>query len=297
MNKIGILWGFYNIDIVYRSSVQCSYLLGFPVRLFIKGANMTATRRKLYVEMTDAEIATSLAKKKFSDEEKELFKARIVDERAALRNNVRRKKELDKHWEPILNALVREMISAGSSIGYHVVGTLIDGERQARKIAFDKYMFMLQTLNTGLRELKAAGILPAQYATEKKLPFNGTHWSDFVSETAKNQILHYFYAIPYRPRVKRKELFVRRVPAGAWKKNAQDLFEAMDRELAAIDRELSLIHTAWDPTHREEGAEQVLLNNKQKLLFAKGILMGLSNNTALPRTWHGLFTINKEFNK
>ena len=108
---------------------------------------------------------------------------------------------------------------------------------------------------------------------------------------------HYFDKIPYRPRVKRKELFVRRVSAGAWKNNAQALHIAMDKEIEALDRERSLINIDWDQSHADEAAELDIAARKQKVMFAQSILNGLSSTTALPRTWHGLFNINKEANK
>lgn len=165
------------------------------------------------------------------------------------------------------------------------VGRKYDLTDEARVEAFDAYIAVMETLLKRM-EVPATQLdtTPIRLAKEKNatgkgspITNNGAHWSDWIPHRIKTPIADAFFALPHKPRAKRKVPFEYKTTPDQFLTHKERLLKATINAKGNIERKLLL-----NPND-EELQEQLPLVTK-----AIRFIESAKDNEHLPYTWHGL---------
>jgi len=162
----------------------------------------------------------------------------VLRQREQLRTERIKKTVHKKLWDEILQPLRKEIKLVTASLLYspHTNNPTLDD--QPRKDAFKGYQMVLIKLRDKLtRWMEEGQYTPHQIATDKRIPNNGDHWSDWVPDNIKNTVTDLFNDIPYTPRAKRKLPFTRSSVIPAKLRRLMKKRGTLDYHIALIERE------------------------------------------------------------
>ena len=152
-------------------------------------------------------------------------KQEILEQRAAIRADKLRRYQHGRLWRELMYPLKRELSNARVGRGYRP-------DDSKRVAAFDAYIRVLEKLVSLLDGYKLTGHTPSQLAVDKKVPNRGAHWSDWIPESRKAQVLALFEQVPETPRARRKTPFARTWPNEKPKQKRKDSGEKPPPRLA-----------------------------------------------------------------
>jgi hypothetical protein len=236
-----------------------------------------------YLRFTTNELRNHLHKKKMPLATIEYTIEAV--EKIKHEERVRKSSEFQQRtqWREIIHPLKYELKNAGSGLRYGERFPQFDCEE--RRLAFNAYITLLNMLVGKLVLYSKQGKTPAQLAKQKTksfpngLPNDGVHWSDWIPVTNKMAVSALFDDIPHKAKAKRKIPFERKLPPIPTDKKSprQRLITRTSKELDIEERHQAIEHT-------DERAHRI-----KQMKEALRILASLTDNDAVPRTWHGYF--------
>jgi hypothetical protein len=142
------------------------------------------------------------------------IKKAVQEDKAALRSAKRSltntKNQHRSQWIAVTLALNTELRRVQGSLNYPEPTT------PERVDALEAYAAVMTQLKDRLAAMATVDGLPAQTpkdaAVERGIPNEGVHWTDWVPERIKARVRLAFEAIPYKPKAKVKEPFLRTIP-------------------------------------------------------------------------------------
>lgn len=251
-----------------------------------------------YIDMPPNLLHNKLVKAFPNPEQREWEKARILKEKEAQRTKKIKTLMHAKLWRNLLNPLKYEISSARVGLSY-------EGKfKEERVRAFTAYMVLMQKLLhkfTLLREqtydvkkkqdydvknkdgtvvtMQRTVIVtkqhtPSSIAQEFDIPNRGVHWTDWVPQSKRIEIVNLFEQIPYAPKTKRKIPFQRTQRPNT--KQKETLLGRTEKELV-----LAITEHRANPT---EENERLVRRIKEALK----LIDELKPSDAVPHTWHGI---------
>ena len=148
---------------------------------------------------------------------------------------------------------------------------------EARREALEAYLTVLNALKAKMiNHCKQDRKTPTMVASDKDLPNEGKHWTDWVPAKIKGRVLDLFDQIERKPKAKMKIPFERLIPATLHAKQITRLKNRTLKELAIAEQAHEL-----DPT--EESQAKV-----RQMRYALDLMDALDDDEPVPATWHGL---------
>ena len=117
---------------------------------------------------------------------------------------------------------------------------------------------------------------PTMVASDKDLPNDGTHWTDWIPQKIKDRVITLFQEIERKPKAKIKIPFERLVPPSLHAKQVTRLKNRTLKELAIAEQTQTL-----DPHPENE-------SKVSQIRYALDLMDVLDDNEPVPATWHGL---------
>lgn len=124
-------------------------------------------------------------------------------------NRRRSKYQVRKYWEPLINALQKEMRKLRACAAYKSkMGTAVPEYEEQRQQAIALYRDTLSALHQRFKNAKAEGLTPnklreALKEQGKTIPNDGAHWTDWVSPKKRLEVEVAFDAVPQAYRARR----------------------------------------------------------------------------------------------
>lgn len=224
----------------------------------------------------------------------------LLRKKSEMRSSKLRNNQFNALWKALLRDLKYEL--ANAIVGRRYQSTNPTPERDA---AFDKYIEVMQRLE---RKIKTEYMVtyvddkgevvepdlghrmtPSQFSAwvqrrnPRAIPNNGSHWTDWVPRSQREEVSNLFNAIPTMPRMKRKLPFQRtsRPPQDNKKAQLERLKQRTQNELINAQQAHEL-----DPN---EKTLRTLRRIKQALVW----MDELKPNDFVPPTWHGMYPDNE----
>jgi hypothetical protein len=148
---------------------------------------------------------------------------------------------------------------------------------EARRDALEAYLTVLNSLKARMvNHCKQDRKTPTMIASEKDLPNDGTHWTDWIPQKIKSRVLDLFEQIERKPKAKIKIPFQRLIPADLHAKQVTRLKNRTLKDLAIAEQAQEL-----DP-HEDNEAKV------RQIKYALDLMDALDENEPVPATWHGL---------
>ena len=137
-------------------------------------------------------------KKNYSPELRENLKTVVTRQKDEKANARRRRAQVERQWQPLLDALSREKKKVRACMNYTAQGEAGILRAQALK----EYHNALRTLLSRFRLALKEDITPQQLRDElqqqgRKLPNNGEHWVDWITDRKRASIELAFQSIPH----------------------------------------------------------------------------------------------------
>jgi len=156
-------------------------------------------------------------------------------------------------------------------------GEFAKGFDEARREALEAYLTVLNALKAKMtNHCKQDRKTPTMIASEKDLPNDGTHWTDWIPQKIKGRVLDLFEQIERKPKAKIKIPFQRLIPADLHAKQVTRLKNRTLKDLAMAQQTLDL-----DP--HEDNESKV-----RQIKYALDLMDVLDDSEPVPATWHGL---------
>ena len=230
------------------------------------------TSYKHYMNLTPNQLHARLLKRKTPPFQADHIK-RIVAEQQALRKSENaRTKQLTRLWREFMQPLETERDNIQGMLRYK--GSEND---EARREALEAYLTVLNALKARMQNhCKVDRKTPTMVASDKDLPNDGTHWTDWVPAKIKDRVLALFEQIERKPKAKQKIPFERLVPTTLHAKQVTRLKNRTLKDLAMAEQAQEL-----DP-HPENEAKV------RQIKYALDLMDVLDDNEPVPATWHGL---------
>ncbi len=229
-------------------------------------------KHQFYMRMTANEMHNAMVKRKMTVFEMNVIKNIVREQKAALRSEAARKAQHDVLWRNLWHPLSYEIRIVRSMRSYKNKAYHVPERNQAITL----YLKILDKLMSKLKTAHRAGThTPKQLAVETKLPNNGEHWTDWIPQTIRQQVVDAFDAIPARFKAKTKTPFVRSIPVEQNDKLKAKLRARTEKELVMAERQAMI-----DPDEQETVA---------RIRQALNIIDAMGDDETVPHTWHGLF--------
>jgi len=210
----------------------------------------------------------------------------VEEDKHLKRSETNRRTQHAAQWTSLTMPLNAEIRRTQGSLAYK-------GETSAERIeALEAYLAVLMKVKAMLAKIAnppegdeqaqqtPAQAVKARLGTDKAIPNDGLHWSDWVPERFKDRITLMFEAIPYKPRAKVKKPFERTIPLGLYVKMKIKLKERCLNEAHMAQR-------VYNVTKQEKDHALMIKAGK-----ALKVLDELPEGSPLPRDWRKL--VDKE---
>ena len=230
------------------------------------------TSYKHYMKLTPNQLHTRLLKRKTPPMQAEHIKKIVAEQQAERKSENARTIQLKRIWKEFMQPLEAERDNVQGMLRYK--GCENDG---ARRDALEAYLTVLNSLKARMQNhCKQDRKTPTMIASEKDLPNDGTHWTDWIPQKIKDRVITLFQEIERKPKAKIKIPFQRVVPSDLHAKQVTRLRNRTLKELAMAEQTLGL-----DP-HPENEAKV------SQIRYALDLMGVLDDNEPVPATWHGL---------
>lgn len=222
----------------------------------------------------------------------------LLKKKTEMKSSKLRNKQFDALWRDLLRDLKYEL--ANAMVGRRYKSTNPTPERDQ---AFDRYIEVLQRLEHKIKtnymttyvnddgeivepEL-GTRMTPSQFSAwvqrrnPKAIPNNGSHWTDWVPRTQRQEVSELFELIPTMPRMKRKLPFQRMSrPPQESKARASKI----ERLKLRTENELVNAEQAHEMNPTDKHLQTV-----RKIKQALRWIDELKPNDFVPPTWHGMY--------
>ena len=193
-----------------------------------------------YMRMSAKALHKYLIKRKTPDVVREQIEEVCYQQREQRRKQRIKETLRAQAWGDLIEPLREELRTSKASYRYHM-----KNDDEPSCTAFAAYIMQMERLLKNLTRLQTKTddrgyASPLSLARQAKLPNDGEHWSDWLSDDKKQSIRDLFSAVPYKHKAKRKEPYPRVLTlAHRIRKNDKALSKAQAEE-AAILRELTV---------------------------------------------------------
>ena len=230
------------------------------------------TSYKHYMKLTPNQLHTRLLKRKTPPMQAEHIKKIVAEQQAERKSENARTIQLKRIWKEFMQPLEAERDNVQGMLRYK--GCEND---EARRDALEAYLTVLNSLKARMQNhCKQDRKTPTMIASEKDLPNDGTHWTDWIPAKIKGRVLDLFDQIERKPKAKIKIPFQRVVPSDLHAKQVTRLRNRTLKDLAMAEQTLGL-----DP-HPENEAKV------RQIKYALDLMDVLDEDEPVPATWHGL---------
>jgi len=235
-------------------------------------AKIMDTSYKHYMHLTPNQLHARLLKRKTPPYQADLIKRIVAEQQAERKSENARTKQLTRLWREFMQPLETERDNIQGMLRYK--GSEND---EARREALEAYLTVLNALKARMQNhCKQDRKTPTMVASDKDLPNDGTHWTDWVPAKIKHRVHDLFDQIERKPKAKHKIPFERLVPADLHAKQVTRLKNRTLKDLAMAEQAQEL-----DP-HAENQAKV------RQIRYALDLMDVLDENEPVPATWHGL---------
>jgi hypothetical protein len=235
-----------------------------------------------YMHMNDNQIREHFKKLRRHPEAAEHIIKVVEAQRHALRVARGTKFQLDKTWREILDPAKYELRLVERMLKYPA------GSGDPRIVALTRYREVIATLISHLSLAKRRkGMTPTKLALEVEAKNKGMHWTDWVDDDDRQEVIDLFNAIPHKRGAKRKLPFERTIPKSDWAKRHARLLKRTEKELVMAGVIYNKARLA-DSDERMEKATRTIAKIKQALAWIREAEEG----TDLPPTWSGFYLAN-----
>jgi hypothetical protein len=234
-------------------------------------AKIMDTSYKHYIKLTPNQLHARLVARKTPPYQAESIKKIVAEQQAMLKSENARTKQLTRLWREFMQPLEAERDNVQGMLRYK------GSENDERREALEAYLTVLNALKAKmLNHCKQDRKTPTMVASDKDLPNDGTHWTDWIPQKIKSRVLDLFEQIERKPKAKIKIPFERLVPTDLHAKQVTRLKNRTLKELAMAQQTLDL-----DP--HEDNESRV-----NQIKYALDLMDVLDDNEPVPATWHGL---------
>lgn len=230
------------------------------------------TSYKHYMKLTPNQLHTRLLKRKTPPMQAEHIKKIVAEQQAERKSENARTKQLTRLWREFMQPLEAERDNVQGMLRYK--GCEND---EARRDALEAYLTVLNALKAKMiNHCKQDRKTPTMIASEKDLPNEGKHWTDWIPQKIKDRVITLFQEIERKPKAKIKIPFQRVVPSDLHAKQVTRLRNRTLKDLAMAEQTLGL-----DPHPENE-------TKVRQIKYALDLMGVLDDNEPVPATWHGL---------
>lgn len=234
-------------------------------------AKIMDTSYKHYIKLTPNQLHARLVARKTPPMQAEFIKKTVAEQQAMLKSENARTKQLTRLWREFMQPLEAERDNVQGMLRYK------GSENDERREALEAYLTVLNALKAKmLNHCKQDRMTPTMIASDKNLPNEGKHWTDWIPAKIKGRVLDLFEQIERKPKAKIKIPFERLVPASLHAKQLTRLRNRTLKDLAMAQQTLDL-----DP--HEDNESKV-----RQIKYALDLMDVLDEDEPVPATWHGL---------
>ena len=234
-------------------------------------AKIMDTSYKHYIKLTPNQLHARLVARKTPPMQAEFIKKTVAEQQAMLKSENARTKQLTRLWREFMQPLEAERDNVQGMLRYK------GSENDERREALEAYLTVLNALKAKMiNHCKQDRMTPTMIASDKNLPNEGKHWTDWVPAKIKGRVLDLFEQIERKPKAKIKIPFERLVPASLHAKQLTRLRNRTLKDLAMAQQTLDL-----DP--HEDNESKV-----RQIKYALDLMDVLDEDEPVPATWHGL---------
>jgi hypothetical protein len=229
------------------------------------------TPYKHYIKLTPNQLHARLVARKTPPYQAESIKKIVAEQQAMLKSENARTKQLTRLWREFMQPLEAERDNVQGMLRYK------GSENDERREALEAYLTVLNSLKARMvNHCKQDRKTPTMVASDKDLPNDGTHWTDWIPTKIKSRVLDLFKQIERKPKAKIKIPFERLVPPSLHAKQLTRLKARTLKDLAMVQQTLDL-----DP-HPDNEAKV------SQIKYALDLMDVLDEDEPVPATWHGL---------
>ena len=234
-------------------------------------AKIMDTSYKHYIKLTPNQLHARLVARKTPPYQAESIKKIVAEQQAMLKSENARTIQLKRIWREFMQPLEAERDNVQGMLRYK------GSENDERREALEAYLTVLNALKAKmLNHCKQDRMTPTMIASNKNLPNEGKHWTDWIPAKIKGRVLDLFEQIERKPKAKIKIPFERLVPASLHAKQLTRLRNRTLKDLAMAQQTLDL-----DP--HEDNESKV-----RQIKYALDLMDVLDEDEPVPATWHGL---------
>jgi hypothetical protein len=229
------------------------------------------TSYKHYMKLTPNQLHTRLLERKTPPFQAEHIKRIVAEQQAMLKSENARTIQLKRIWREFMQPLEAERDNVQGMLRYK------GSENDERREALEAYLTVLNALKAKMiNHCKQDRKTPTMVASDKDLPNDGTHWTDWIPTKIKSRVLALFEQIERKPKAKIKIPFERLVPSSLHAKQLARLKQRTLKELAIAEQALEI-----DPDEDKQ-------SRVSQIKYALDLMDVLDDSEPVPATWHGL---------
>lgn len=230
------------------------------------------TSYKHYMNLTPNQLHARLVARKTPPFQAEHIKKIVAEQQAQRKSENARSKQLRRLWDEFMQPLNTERENVMGMLRYKRAEN-----DEARREALEAYLTVLNALKAKMiNHCKQDRKTPTMIASDKNLPNEGKHWTDWIPEKIKRRVLDLFDNIERKPKAKIKIPFQRLIPAELHAKQIARLKARTLKELAIAEQALEI-----DPDEDKEA-------KVRQMKYALDLMDALDEDEPVPATWHGL---------
>ncbi len=234
-------------------------------------AKIMDTPYKHYIKLTPNQLHARLVARKTPPMQAEFIKKTVAEQQALLKSENARTIQLKRIWREFMSPLEAERDNVQGMLRYK------GSENDERREALEAYLTVLNSLKARMvNHCKQDRKTPTMVASDKDLPNDGTHWTDWIPAKIKGRVLDLFEQIERKPKAKIKIPFERLVPAPL---HAKQLTRLRNRTL----KDLAMAEQAQELDPHEDNESKV-----RQIKYALDLMDVLDDSEPVPATWHGL---------
>ncbi len=234
-------------------------------------AKIMDTPYKHYIKLTPNQLHARLVARKTPPYQAESIKKIVAEQQALLKSENARTIQLKRIWREFMSPLEAERDNVQGMLRYK------GSENDERREALEAYLTVLNSLKARMvNHCKQDRKTPTMVASDKDLPNDGTHWTDWIPAKIKGRVLDLFEQIERKPKAKIKIPFERLVPAPL---HAKQLTRLRNRTL----KDLAMAEQAQELDPHEDNESKV-----RQIKYALDLMDVLDEDEPVPATWHGL---------
>lgn len=224
------------------------------------------------MNLTPNQLHARLVARKTPPFQAEHIKKIVAEQQAQRKSENARSKQLRRLWDEFMQPLNTERENVMGMLRYKRAEN-----DEARREALEAYLTVLNALKAKMiNHCKQDRKTPTMIASDKNLPNEGKHWTDWIPEKIKRRVLDLFDNIERKPKAKIKIPFQRLIPAELHAKQIARLKARTLKELAIAEQALEI-----DPDEDKEA-------KVRQMKYALDLMDALDEDEPVPATWHGL---------